>query len=778
MPPVQKGDREALRKVRCGNGTFLGLDIGRATCSISIWEEGDVRTLAGFQHTDPMVPAYTLQHGALSGHAAYKQWKHNASDGAMLPSPLHYFAASEFLALARSDTTACQPSPDKPSKKDAKTALENLLSTLLSIAVEEHRCGTADTCHLFVSTPSWLSVEQEVVYITMLSEAALKLGVDSLTSIPERETAILSSHLRQERQLTKLWFSERILIIDVGYGASATLVEINGGDHQIIWNSSDATLGGNEIDRLLYGFFVAQLRKQQGLPAAPDSSFLSQSDQVVLLQNIRLLKEGLSGGQKQTVDMTGFAGIAEFSLTMSRAMMEMTCISVWKGLKKFLELPFASSSSPSAPSTPSSGQNIEKPCTKSSLNEVILIGGSSKIPKIQSEVQKMFSSQTVSAPAAEGGVKSLSAKKSLGALRLKARIAGKSFHGGEPPKLGASDASSSPTPASPTGSAKSQPDSPTAEKPVSINVFLPPKPDHQVSEGAALACQHTHKRRELAIESPCPSPHSPAPSSYSSWGSPMHRMASTGSPSQSPTGLNSTTRSLSALTLLSEGLPSTIGVAVAGNSMCPILKKFTEIGGDGSLTRGVVLELRTQQRVQIDVLQGERRKATDNSVLSSFFVYLIDATKIGKEDNSVMKRICVQFTYTAESLVVEVWVQGASHISEKKVITRELYTVLESGRVFVESKFTPALPSYTSSLAEGFIRQEAALDNEDEEIAHKRTRRRDKAKAQAANFERYKTRIDTNQRTARDELLAMEKRIRNKMILLFTEKYLRPAGLV
>eukprot|EP01061_Rhynchopus_euleeides_P008595 TRINITY_DN17741_c0_g4_i1.p1 TRINITY_DN17741_c0_g4~~TRINITY_DN17741_c0_g4_i1.p1 ORF type:complete len:795 (+),score=253.13 TRINITY_DN17741_c0_g4_i1:33-2417(+) len=787
MPPLVRErdtDREAIRKSRSDGLTYLGVDIGRSTCAISVWEDGSVRTLAGFQHTDPTVPCFSMKHGSLVGHAAYKQWKHHASDDSMLGSPLNYFATGS-TDLARLDAYATPPAPNKPGKKEAKTALENLLNMLLSIATEEHRCGSLETCHMFVTTPSWMSPENEVVYVSMLNEVAVKAGIAALSTVPQHESAVLASHLRQERQLTKLWLSERVLIIDVGLGASITLCELNGGDHTVLYSDTDSSIGGAELDRLIYGFFVTQLRKQKGLPPAADASFLTSADQVILLQNCRELREGLSGGQKQTVDMTGFAGIPDFSLTMSRAMMEMTCISVWKALRKFVEQVLVAKPGAAAPAAPGGGapsdgtaspQPLDSPTSdvssvfggvaKSSINEVVLIGGCAKAPKIQQEVQRIFSNHTpVPTVASSAGP----GKKSVGALRLKARIAGKTFIGGEPPPMSPTGSLKPADPPSPSGASSGSSPSGGGATPV----YIPAKPDQQLCEGAALACHHAYRRRP---ETASPTPASPTSfdKTTSTWGSPVCDRT----PSQSPTNLGSTTKSLtSALTFLSDGIPSTIGVAVTGNKMCPILKKFAELGPDGTLTKGVVLGLRTPQRVQIDVLQGERRKATDNTLLSSFYVYLMDATKMGsrhaQQEEEVYKRICVQFTYSTASLLVDVWVQGASHISEKKIITRELYTVIGGDkRTCIETKFLPSLPTYQSTLSEGFVRYDAPQDQEDSELNHRRQRMREKIKAQQAHFERYRTRLETEQRRNRDELIAMEGRIRNKMIEHFDERYL------
>eukprot|EP00754_Rhynchopus_humris_P036610 Rhum_TRINITY_DN18706_c0_g1::Rhum_TRINITY_DN18706_c0_g1_i1::g.168182::m.168182/K03283/HSPA1s; heat shock 70kDa protein 1/2/6/8 len=720
MPPGGK-DREAIRDAGAAGAASepgracLGIDIGRATCTVAAWEDGEVKTLHGFTHTDPMVPCLVSREDPdLAGHAAAKQWRHHP--GEMLSNPLCYFYGETTRESAPGHAQALGDTEGSISR-----AIKSLLSTLLRVAVTEYRLGESlKDCRVVVTLPSALNPAQAEVYAVCVKEFADAEGLASINTVPSHEAAILASHLRSERKITKLWMSERIMVIDVGHGLSCAVCAMrHGGEAELLHASDDSTLGGDAMDRLLFAKFEAELRKKNPDAETP----LPHAAAVNLLQSCRQLKEAFVGGAtKQTIEMSGFCGVKDFAISISKAMMEVSLGSVFKAMSAFVQAALA------------------KAGGRVALSEVILIGGASKMPRVQSDIRKIFGAPEPAPAARDGRREHLAPAGAPPAPRSKSPLLVKK--GLLKKKEGAAAAPSVPVDNGPP-----------------VNVLTPLTPDEHGADGAALACWHGRKKgaAEAAV------------AAVSGSSTTLSASADVGSSSRSVSPslhIGGAGASGSALSFLGAGVPSTTGVAVAGDRMCPILRKFTPLAADGTLTKGVVLHIKNQAKVQIDVLQGERRKASDNTLLSSFFVYLADAAKLSKQGGSPVsfKSLCVEFTYSSDTLVVDAWVQGASHISVKNQITKELYTILEpNNKAWAETKFTPALPTSGFSLKEGFIRFDQEADAEEMEEAAEREKQRDQKRADMLVFERHRTKLDTEQRKARERVAAQERSARREI---------------
>lgn len=161
---------------------------------------------------------------------------------------------------------------------------------------------------------------------------------------------------------------ELALVYDLGGGTfDASLVDIGHGVIEVIATNGDQHLGGEDFDEALYSNMRAEFQ-EQGNPDPEDDLQLKSA----LLEEARAAKEALSSQQSYEIDQP-FLGPEGFTLTITREMFnEATGHLVDDTMAEVEELFDQVSETPDE------------------VDEVLLVGGSTRIPLVQERVEEYF----------------------------------------------------------------------------------------------------------------------------------------------------------------------------------------------------------------------------------------------------------------------------------------------------------------------------------------------------------------------------------------------------
>jgi L1 cell adhesion molecule like protein len=187
--------------------------------------------------------------------------------------------------------------------------------------------------------------------------AAVAYGLDS--------TAGAGSNKQQQQQEEK-----NVLIFDLGGGTfDVTLLTIDGGIFEVKATAGDTHLGGEDFDNRLVNFCVDEFRRKNG------GKDLTQSQRALrrLRTACERAKRTLSSATTASVEVDALFDGVDFSATITRARFEELCGDLFRSTLLPVERVLADS-------------RIDK----RSVHEIVLVGGSTRIPRVQQLVSDFF----------------------------------------------------------------------------------------------------------------------------------------------------------------------------------------------------------------------------------------------------------------------------------------------------------------------------------------------------------------------------------------------------
>lgn len=162
---------------------------------------------------------------------------------------------------------------------------------------------------------------------------------------------------------------ETVLVFDLGGGTfDVTLLHIDNGVFEVKATSGNTHLGGEDFDQRMMDFFIAQFKRKEGIDISKDKRALQR-----LRKQCENAKRTLSTQTVATVDCEALSQGVDFSSTISRAKFEELNMDLFKKTM-----------------VPVTQVLKDAGVGKSAVDEVILVGGSTRIPKIQSMLSNYF----------------------------------------------------------------------------------------------------------------------------------------------------------------------------------------------------------------------------------------------------------------------------------------------------------------------------------------------------------------------------------------------------
>merc|ERR1712182_139537 len=162
---------------------------------------------------------------------------------------------------------------------------------------------------------------------------------------------------------------KNILVFDLGGGTfDVSLLTIDNGVFEVIATSGDTHLGGEDFDNRVIQHLLKVFKRKHGSDPSKDKRAIQK-----LRREVERGKRQLSTQHQVRLEIEGlFEGI-DFSETLTRARFEELCIDLFK---KTL--------------TPVQKVMDDSDLSKSEIDEVVLVGGSTRIPKVQTLLKDFF----------------------------------------------------------------------------------------------------------------------------------------------------------------------------------------------------------------------------------------------------------------------------------------------------------------------------------------------------------------------------------------------------
>ncbi|KAL7554844.1 hypothetical protein ACHAWF_018383 [Thalassiosira exigua] len=160
-----------------------------------------------------------------------------------------------------------------------------------------------------------------------------------------------------------------VLVYDLGGGTfDVTLLTMDDGAFDVLATNGDTHLGGEDFDQRVMQYYIKQLKKSSNVDIGGDKRALQK-----LRKEVERAKRALSSQQQVRLEIDDLAQGHDFSETLTRARFEELNQDLFKKtlgtVSKVLE-----------------DAGVEK----SEVDEIVLVGGSTRIPRVQSMISEYF----------------------------------------------------------------------------------------------------------------------------------------------------------------------------------------------------------------------------------------------------------------------------------------------------------------------------------------------------------------------------------------------------
>merc|ERR1712141_884519 len=213
--------------------------------------------------------------------------------------------------------------------------------------------------HAVVTVPAYFNDAQRA----STKDAGTIAGLNVLRIINEPTAAAIAYGLDKKEG------EKNILVFDLGGGTfDVSLLTIDNGVFEVVATNGDTHLGGEDFDQRVMDHFIKLYKKKKGKDLRKDVRAVQK-----LRREVEKAKRALSAAHQVKVEVEGLLDGEDFSETLTRARFEELNN---HHFKKTL--------------SPVSQVLKDKGMKKSEIDEIVLVGGSTRIPKVQSLVKDFF----------------------------------------------------------------------------------------------------------------------------------------------------------------------------------------------------------------------------------------------------------------------------------------------------------------------------------------------------------------------------------------------------
>lgn len=360
------GEKDTDTKV---TGPIVGIDLGTTFSCVGIWRNGKVEIIANDQgnRATPSYVAFTEDGQRLVGEAAKNQATANPKNTV--------YDAKRLIGRDFKDRKVKADSklwPFDLKNVDGKPMIEvQHKGEQRVFAPEEISAFVLQKMKKIAEDYLGEEVKDAVVtvpaYFTDLQRQATKdagtiAGLNVRRIINEPTAAAIAYGLDQQKEMN-------IIVYDLGGGTfDVSLLTVDGGVFEVLATDGDTHLGGQDFDHRVTEYFAKTFQKKHKIDVRQNDRASSR-----LRREVEKAKRTLSSQHQAKIEIENFAEGIDFSETLTRARFEELNNDLFKKTMRPLKAVLTSAG-----------------LKKSDIDEVVLVGGSTRIPKIRQLVEKFF----------------------------------------------------------------------------------------------------------------------------------------------------------------------------------------------------------------------------------------------------------------------------------------------------------------------------------------------------------------------------------------------------
>ncbi|HRK61523.1 MAG TPA: molecular chaperone DnaK [Candidatus Omnitrophota bacterium] len=348
----------------------LGIDLGTTNSCMAIIEAGETKVIANKEgnRTTPSIVAFTKTGERIVGQAAKRQAVTNPENTV--------FSAKRFIGRRFEETesdrkmVAFKVNKGKHGEAVIQVPQENREFTPpeISAMVLQKLKSDAEAflgekiTQAVITVPAYFNDSQRQA----TKDAGQIAGLEVLRIINEPTAAALAYGLDKKKD-------EKIAVYDLGGGTfDVSILEIGDGVFEVKATNGDTHLGGDDFDQIVIAWLTEEFKKSEGIDLSKDKMAIQR-----LKEAAEKAKCELSTSQSTEINLpfitADASGPKHLLLTLSRAKLEQLCHDL---IERTVQ--------PCVQALKDAGLSA------SDINEVILVGGMTRMPAVVQKVKSIF----------------------------------------------------------------------------------------------------------------------------------------------------------------------------------------------------------------------------------------------------------------------------------------------------------------------------------------------------------------------------------------------------
>lgn len=348
----------------------IGIDLGTTYSCVGVWKDGNVEIISNDQgqRTTPSYVAFTSE-DRLIGIAAKNQASQNPENTVfdakrLLGRSFSNKAVQKDIAMFPFKVTSKNDSPiiNVNYKNEEKQFTPEEISSMVLVKMKqiaEDYLGTTVT-DAVITVPAYFNDSQR----QSTKDAGVIAGLNVLRIINEPTAGAIAYGLEKDRSQEK-----NVLIYDLGGGTfDCTVMSIEDGIFEVKSTAGDTHLGGEDFDEMLQKHFMLEFKRKHKKDISENKRSLRR-----LRTACENAKKTLSSATVATLEIDSLFEGVDFITSITRARFEELCGDLFRKTFEPVEKVIKDSG-----------------LSKGQINEIVLVGGSTRIPKIQKQLSDFF----------------------------------------------------------------------------------------------------------------------------------------------------------------------------------------------------------------------------------------------------------------------------------------------------------------------------------------------------------------------------------------------------
>ncbi|KAK0707502.1 heat shock protein 70 family [Lasiosphaeris hirsuta] len=356
-------------------GTVIGIDLGTTYSCVGVMQKGKVEILVNDQgnRITPSYVAFTDDE-RLVGDAAKNQAPANPhrtifdikrmigrkfSDKDVQSDIKHY----PYTVVSQGGKPVVKVDVNGSEKTFTPEEISAMVLGKMKETAESY-LGKKVT-HAVVTVPAYFNDNQRQA----TKDAGMIAGLNVLRIVNEPTAAAIAYGLDKtdgERQ---------IIVYDLGGGTfDVSLLSIDNGVFEVLATAGDTHLGGEDFDQRIINYFAKTFNKNHGVDVTTDAKAMGK-----LKREAEKAKRTLSSQMATRIEIESFFDGKDFSETLTRAKFEELNNDLFKKTIKPVEQVLK-----------------DAKVSKSEIDDIVLVGGSTRIPKVVKLIEEYFNGKKAS----------------------------------------------------------------------------------------------------------------------------------------------------------------------------------------------------------------------------------------------------------------------------------------------------------------------------------------------------------------------------------------------